>query len=72
MRDYAFTINDVKAMPDGTEKAIQWLAYALLWSGDHHKQWFVERAFEALGTDDDLRAWLKTHEWTQPEPGIEP
>jgi len=43
--------DDVARLPPGLEKAAQWLEYALGWPGEHHKQWFMERALEALEVD---------------------
>ena len=41
----------VEALPSGKEKAAQYIVYGLLTDGAHHKQWCLERAYEALGYD---------------------
>jgi hypothetical protein len=71
-RNYDIGLQDVAAMPPGTEKAIQLAVYGLTIDGGHHKQWFLEQALVALGVSlDDLREQLRKIDcdW---EPGIAP
>lgn len=42
--------------PAGTEKAKELMIRALINTEAHHKQWYIERALEALGVDlEELR-----------------
>jgi hypothetical protein len=73
-----FSFADIDALSPGREKAVQWLQYALTWDGGHHKQWFIERAMEALEIDlERLAEELKsigvgTVEHDAWQPGIAP
>lgn len=43
--------DEMNAMPNGKEKAIQYAVSGLLVDGEHHKQWCFEQVLEALGED---------------------
>lgn len=45
------THREMERLPMGLERAAHYLAYGLFVQGDHHKQWFIERALESLGVD---------------------
>jgi len=71
-RDYDLSHEEIAALPNGQEKAIQYAVSGLLTDGAHHKDWCIERVLETLGVDlVELRRELSRldYDW---EEGIAP
>ena len=64
-----FGINQLSKIDDPIEQAVACLWYGVTWDGSHHKQWFMEKALEALGCNLKLLKEMDDDNW---EPGIAP
>jgi hypothetical protein len=72
-RDYDISLEEIDAMPQGTEKAIQLIVCGLAEDGGHHTTWFMEQALLALGVDpEEPRKSLIEAGYIDWEPGIIP
>jgi len=69
---YDLGLADIEAIPDGPDKAIQWIVCGLLEGECHHKQYFLERALGSLGVPlQEVRDQLQALDY-EIAPGIPP
>jgi len=63
----------VERLPNGETKAACYILYGLSVEGEHHKQWCLERAAEALDIDlAAVNAWRTDEGYAEIKPGIAP
>lgn len=71
--DLDLDYSQVAQEPDGDKKAALYILYGLTDDGEHHKQWCLEKAAEALGIDlAAINEWLTDNEYAEITPGIAP
>lgn len=63
---------EIESMPNGKQKAIEYVINGLLVDGGHHKQWILEKVLKALDVDlIELRKELQADDYDW-EDGIAP